>query len=99
MQDQQATAIGGVVNRLVGDRDIAEVQGVIDVASQELVVIAGDVVHRRPLFGLAQDFTDDIGVRLRPVPVLSQLPAVDDVADQIQENGRASCRESVCKYV
>ena len=36
------------------------------------------------LAGQAQDLLHHVVVRLRPVPAALQLPAVDDVADQIE---------------
>ncbi len=53
----------------------------------ELVVIAGDVDDARALARLAQDFLHDVVVRLRPIPSAADLPAVDDVADEIKVVG------------
>ena len=57
---------------------------VLDVPARELVVVARHEDHARALARLAQQLLDDVVVRLRPVPVAAQLPAVDDVADQEQ---------------
>jgi hypothetical protein len=40
-----------------------------------------------PLANPAQQLLHDIVVRLRPVPVRPQSPAVDDIADQINGVG------------
>src|SRR5690606_36803181 len=53
-------------------------------APRELVVVAGDEDDPGPLARLAQQLLDHVIVRLGPVPLASQLPAVDDVADQVQ---------------
>ena len=57
-----------------------------------LVVIARDVNDMRSLARLAQDLLHDVVVRLRPVPLTAQLPAVDDVAD---EEERVAARRTV----
>jgi hypothetical protein len=49
-----------------------------------LVVVAGDVDHLDALAGHAQNLLHHVVVGLRPVPAALQLPAVDDVADQIE---------------
>jgi len=49
-------------------------------------VIARHEHHARTLARLAQQFLHHIVVRLRPIPTLAQLPAVDDVAHQIQRS-------------
>ena len=45
----------------------------------EFVMVAGDEDHAGAVAGLAQDALDHVVVRARPVPMLAQLPAVDDV--------------------
>ena len=62
--------------------DAAEIVG--DITARELVVIAGHEDHACALAGLAQDLLHHVVVALRPVPRSAQLPAVDDVADQVQ---------------
>ncbi|MOA30716.1 hypothetical protein D3C78_1518240 [compost metagenome] len=47
-------------------------------------MVAGDEHHPRAVAGLAQDALDDVVMRPWPMPVLAQLPAVHDVAHQIQ---------------
>src|SRR6516164_5463460 len=50
----------------------------------ERVVVAGNVDDGRSLSRLAQDLLHDVVVRLRPEPAPTQLPAVDNVADEVQ---------------
>lgn len=52
--------------------------------ARTLVVVARDVDYLGALPCLAQDLLDDVVVRWVPVPPALQLPAIDDVADQIQ---------------
>ena len=85
MRDPQQAPVGGAVQALVQHLDTAET--VLHVAARELVVIAGNVDDASALACLAQDLLNHIVVRLRPVPVLAQLPAVDDVAHQVQRLG------------
>src|SRR5262249_19155253 len=54
-----------------------------EIISQELVVVAGQIDDAGALAPLAQQLLHHIVVRLRPVPARAQLPAVDDVAHQI----------------
>ena len=73
------------------DVDAAEMGAVI--VAQELVVIAGDVDDLGALAGLAQQLLHEIIVRLRPVPVGLQRPAVDDIANQIDRVGVVVAQE------
>ena len=61
----------------VAEREVAEL-------ARGFVVIAGDVDDLRAFARLAQDLLHDVVVRLRPEPAFAKLPAVDDVADQVQ---------------
>ncbi|MNT92390.1 hypothetical protein D3C72_2336650 [compost metagenome] len=47
-------------------------------------MVAGDEHHPRAVAGLAQDALDDVVMRAWPMPVFAQLPAVHNVAHQIQ---------------
>ena len=79
------------VDRLVADRDAAEREP--EVVPRRLVVVAGDVDDLRALARLAQHLLDDVVVRLVPVPAALQLPAVDDVADEVQVVGFGAAQE------
>src|SRR4029077_20591043 len=67
--------------RLLDDVDTEDAAP--DIVAQELVVIARHVDHARAVVDLAQHFAHDAALRLAPVPALD-LPAVDDVADEIE---------------
>ncbi|MPM70348.1 hypothetical protein SDC9_117303 [bioreactor metagenome] len=56
----------------------------LQIAPRKLVVVARNEDHARALARLAQQLLHHIVVRLRPVPLAAQLPAVDDVAHQEQ---------------
>ena len=77
---------------VLDDRDPAELQP--DELAQLLIVIAGDVDDLRALARRAQHLLHDVVVRLRPVPALLQLPAVEDVADQVERVGLCVRRKS-----
>ena len=47
-------------------------------------MIPGDIGDLRALARLAQDLLHDVVVRLGPVPSAFQLPAVDNIADEIE---------------
>src|SRR5215468_3894072 len=82
MDDEQAAPIGSRVHGLVAELDSSERER-REVTSKRIVV-ARDVDDRRPLAYLAQDLLHDVVVRLRPEPAPAQLPAVDDVTDEVE---------------
>jgi hypothetical protein len=61
----------------IAEREVAEL-------ARGFIVIAGDIDDLRAFSRLAQDLLHDVVVRLRPEPAFAKLPAVDDVADEIQ---------------
>ena len=60
MDDQEALAVGGLMDRAVGDDDAAEMHALEH--AQELVVVAGDVGDAGALARLAQQLLDDVVV-------------------------------------
>ena len=88
---QIAAAVGGLVDRRLRHLDAAEMRAVI--IAQELVVIARQIDEAGALARLAQELLHDVVVRLRPIPARAQLPAVDDVADQIDRLGIVIAQE------
>jgi len=82
VSDQETPSIGICVNGFLQDLHVAE-RHVVKVA-QQLVVIAGHIDDIDAVFGLAQDRSHDVVVRLRPEDPLPHFPDVDDVADQIE---------------
>ena len=80
--DPQPALVGGDVNAVLRDLDAAE--GMVDVAACELVVVARNEDDPRALARLAQQLLDHVVVGARPIPRAPQLPAVDDVADEVQ---------------
>jgi len=55
--------------------------------SQEFVVITGNVDDIGALAALAKQLLDHIIVFLRPMPVTSQTPTIDNIADEIDRLG------------
>ncbi|ABA51161.1 hypothetical protein BURPS1710b_1413 [Burkholderia pseudomallei 1710b] len=82
VDDPQTFARERRVERLAAHVDLAE-REVAELA-RGFVVVAGDVDDLRALSRLAQDLLHHVVVRLRPVPAFPELPAVDDVADEVQ---------------
>ena len=82
MDDQQTASIGGLVNSLGFQLDAAEVQS--GIIAEGLVMIARDVDDPRSVLRLLEHAADDVVVAWRPVPAFAELPAVDDVADQVE---------------
>jgi len=91
MHDEIAATIGGVVDRGLDHFDAAEMGPVI--VAQEFVVVAGQVDDARALARLAQKLLHHVVVMLRPIPAGFQLPAVHDVADQINGIGVVIAQE------
>jgi hypothetical protein len=85
MHDKQATAVGGLMNHLLGDLDAAI--GGADEVAQELVVIAWKIDDPGALPRLAEKLLQHVVVALRPEPGPPQSPAVDDIADQVDRLG------------
>ena len=85
VHDEITFAVRRRVDGVALDLDAAE--GEADELAGEFVVIAGHPGHARAVTHLAQKFLDHVVVALRPVPARAQLPAVDDVADQIDAVG------------
>ena len=85
VDDQEAAAVGGLVDRLAEDGDPAE--PVADEITKALVMIPRHQDDAGALAGLAQDLLDDVVVRLVPVPGLAHPPDVENVADQVQVVG------------
>mmetsp|Transcript_38676 Transcript_38676/g.69599 ORF Transcript_38676/g.69599 Transcript_38676/m.69599 type:complete len:258 (+) Transcript_38676:1729-2502(+) len=82
MRDPQALAVRRHVHGLFHHVDTAKV--VREILARKLVVIARDEDHAGALARLAQQLLHHVVVGLRPIPGTLELPAVDDVADQVE---------------
>jgi len=82
MGDPELSAVGRDVHTLVHDVHATKI--VCDVLPGELVVITRHENHMHTLARFSQDLLHHIVVELRPVPAATQLPAVNDVAHEIQ---------------
>ena len=91
VHDQIAAAVAAFMDCRLHHFDTAEMGAVV--VAQEFVVIAGQIDDARALAGFAQKLLHHVVVRLRPVPARPQLPAVDDVADQIDRLGIVIAQE------
>jgi hypothetical protein len=81
VRHQKPPAVGGNVDKFFGNLDTAEMCSIVP--AQELVVISWNVKKAGAVAALPQHFLDNIVVGLWPIPGRFELPAVDDVADQI----------------
>ena len=77
-----AAPVGRGVDRIVHDLDAAKM--VIAKASGKLVVVARHKNHLAAFARPAQELLHHIIVRLGPEPALTQLPAVHNIAHQVQ---------------
>jgi hypothetical protein len=82
VQHEVAAPVGGGVDVALHQLHAAELHA--GVVGQELVVVAVDVDDAGLLAVLAEDFLDQRVGRLVPLPVPAQLPAVNDVADEVE---------------
>ena len=82
VQDQKASAVRGLVHRLLAHVDAGEVEA--EVVAEEFVVVAGHVDHPGAPLRLVEHQADDLVVDGRPVPARLHLPHIEDVAHQIE---------------
>ena len=85
VDDEIASAVGGDVDGILEHLDAAEMGAVV--VAQELVMIAGNVEQADAFARLAQQLLHHVIVKLRPIPCGFQLPAVDDVAYEVDGVG------------
>ncbi len=91
VRDPQALAVCGHVDGIFGDNDLAQREA--DELADEFIVVARDVDNPRPLTSFAQQLLHDVVVLLGPVPPLAQLPAIQNIADQIQRFGLVAAQK------
>jgi len=91
MDDQVTLAAGGHVDGILDHLDAAKMRAVI--VAQKLVMIAGNVKQPDALARLPQQLLHDVIVKLRPIPRGLQLPAVDDIAHEIDGVGFVVAQE------
>jgi len=82
VNDEVTLAVGGGVDDAFGEAHGAEADA--EKFFEELIVIADDESHARLLPVLAKQFLDEHVVVLGPVPFAAQLPAVDEIADDVE---------------
>src|SRR5919201_6080592 len=73
------------MDRRLGDFNTAEIHAAI--FAQELVMVAGYVDDPGALAYFAKELLQHVVMRLRPMPARTELPSVDDVADEINGVG------------
>ena len=88
MQHPKPLAVGAVMDGLMDDLDAAELDPTEDLAPSiiagKLIVIAGHEDDAGAGIDLAQDFGHHLVLCFGPVPAALELPAIDNVADQIE---------------
>ena len=82
MYDPELAPVGIHMDAVLDDFDTAECVG--NVAAGKFIMIARHKHHTHALTRLAQNFLHNVVVRLRPVPVLAQLPTVDNVTYEVE---------------
>jgi len=81
MQHHQLAAVCRLVEGRALDLDPAEMQPAE--LAEHLVMVAGDIHDARAALGALQYAPDDVVMRRRPVELLLQPPAIDDVTHEI----------------
>jgi hypothetical protein len=82
VQNQVTFAICGGMNDLTRQHDAAKIH--IDKLLQEFVMISGDVNDLRFLAAFAKQLLNENILIVLPMPLRPQLPAVNEIADQVQ---------------
>jgi len=85
VHDQIFAAVGALVHRCFDNLNSTEMGAVI--IAQKLVVVTWDIDQASSLPRLAEQLLHDVIVGLWPIPAGAKLPAVDDIADQINNVG------------
>ena len=70
------------MNSLLDHFDPAEV--VANEITCKFIMVTGDINHTATFANAAQEFLDNVIVGLWPIPSAAQLPAVNDIAHQVQ---------------
>ena len=91
VDDEKAPPVGRYMDGLIHHLDAAEMGAIV--LTHELVMIARHVDHACAFARLAQQLLHHVVVRLRPVPSGLELPAINNVADQIDQVGVVVAQE------
>ena len=81
VDDEQPATVGSGVNGAGLDGDVPEI---VVIRGDELVVVSRDVNKTRAFAGDAEEFLDDVVMRLRPVKTTAEAPDINEVADDIE---------------
>ena len=85
MQHQKSAAVCHGVDGFIAYFDVAKREA--EKLTQDFVVVARDIRYLGAPARFAQYFLDHVIVSLGPIPAALELPAIDDVADEIQVVG------------
>ena len=91
MDDEVAAPVCAFMHDIFNNLYTAKMRAVV--VAQEFVVVAGDVNDAHALARLAQQLLHHVVMHLRPIPARAKLPAVDDIADQIDRIGFVPAQE------
>src|SRR5262249_2582051 len=91
VNDEVAATVSAAMHRILNHFDAAEMRAVV--ITQKFIVVAGHVDDARAFARLPQYLLHHVIVRLRPIPAVFELPAVNDVADQVDRVGLMMAKE------
>ena len=91
MGDEEAAAIGGLVNGFQRQFHSAEAEA--GIVAQQFVVVASDQDDAGAAVGHLEHAADHFVVGIGPEPALAQAPPVDDVADEVELLGLERAQE------
>ena len=81
MNNQHAPPIRSLMDGALLDGDVAVISAE---AAHEFIVVAGDVNDPRPFARFPEQFLDHVVMLLRPIDSAPHLPAIDQVAEDVE---------------
>ena len=82
MDNPQSHAIDSFVDVIFLDSNLAKIK--TEKMARGFVMIAWNIDNASTVAGLAQQFLDDVIMLLRPEKAFLQLPAINDIANEIE---------------
>jgi len=82
MYNPQAFAIGRLMDIILPDRDLTQI--IAKIMTGSFIMSARDIDHAGAVTRFSQQFLNDVIMFLWPVEALFQLPAVNNITNQIE---------------
>ena len=82
MDNPQSLAIGSFVDVVFLDSNLAKIE--TEIMARGFVMVAWNIDNASTVAGLAKQFLNDVIMFLRPEKAFLQLPAINDIAHEIE---------------